>query len=93
MSDLEQKKLDRMYTLYNAIEKGYTVRKLDNQQPNTFELTISQSLDPSYKGLVIFSNRTTICEEIEKHLKSRLEKTSLTSCKSKRSISEPIKYS
>ena len=84
----EQKKLTRMHIIYKALEDGWTVKK-SNNNPKTFEFTKNQSLGMDYRGLIIYSNKTTICEEIQQHLESLKE--SEGSVKAKRSISAPIK--
>jgi len=87
--DAEQKKLNRMQIIYAALEDGWTVKKSDIN-PKTFEFTKNQSLDIHYRGLIILSNKTTICEEIQKHLGALSCHKELNHKTKKRSISAPI---
>jgi len=99
IDDEDSKKLNRLNVIYKALEDGWTVKK-SNINSKTFEFTKNQSLDSDYKGLVVFSNKATICEEIQQHLDTRksikmqgsqgTQESQEIVQKTKRSISTPI---
>jgi hypothetical protein len=88
--DDEKKKLEeRMHIIYKALDDGWTVKK-SSTDSKTFEFTKNQSLNINYRGLIIFSNKPAIFEELQKHLSVLNSYKGSDDRNFKRSVSTPI---
>ena len=87
----EDKKMSRMNVIYKALEDGWTVKK-SPVDSRTFEFTKNQSMDFNYRGLIIFSTKPSICEDIQNHLENlrKSDRGHSAPPAKKRSISTPI---
>lgn len=63
----DQKKTSRMNIIYNALEDGWTVKKLLDKK-NTYEFVRSNLIETEWKGLFIISTKSNTLEEIGDHI-------------------------
>jgi hypothetical protein len=94
--DEVDKNLSRMNVIMAALNDGWTVKK-SSLDSKTFEFTKNQSMDLNYRGLIIFSTKPSICEDIQNHLdnlnnvhKKIRDSQNMPKDRTKRSISTPI---
>ena len=83
----QEKEQARIKIIMNALNDGWAVkRSLTNSR--TFEFTKNQSLDPDFKGLILFNINTY--EDVQRQLDilQTVKKDKLV--KSRRSISTPV---
>jgi len=92
MSD-EEKKNIRMNVIYEALRNGWSVRKSDVGD-STFEFTKNQvpirpMTDDNKQGLIIFTKKTSLLDEIKQHFENINTIKNSKNNKLRKSVSTP----